>query len=242
MNETSSGFTVYSLELGPMDNFIHIIHDLSTGNAAVVDPAWDVPAILNKLDEHNARLTDVFLTHSHNDHINGLNELLSARPARVHIAADEASFWSNPPTESILHKDGDELLIGDTLVRWLVTPGHTPGSSCFQMGKTLITGDTLFVFGCGRCDLQGGDPVQMFATLQHLKKIIPDDTIVYTGHNYGDRPTSDMALQKEGNPFLHWKDVDAFVRYRMEIHDKVRDTPYGPIDAETLFKTVDQTG
>lgn len=238
MNEKTTGFSVYSLELGPMDNFIHIIHDLKTGHAAVVDPAWDVDAIMAKLDEHDAVLTDVLLTHSHEDHINGLEELLAARPAKVHIAADEASFWINSPVDSILHKDGDELLIGDTRVRWLVTPGHTPGSSCFQMEKTLITGDTLFVFGCGRCDLQGGDPVEMFRTLQHLKTIIPDDTIVYTGHNYGDRPTSDMAIQKDGNPFLHWKDVDAFVKYRMEIHDQIRDTPYGPIDAESLFNSM----
>ncbi len=238
MNEKTTGFSVYSLELGPMDNFIHIIHDLNTGHAAVVDPAWDVDAIMAKLDEHGAVLTDVLLTHSHEDHINGLEELLAARPAKVHIAADEASFWINSPVDSILHKDGDELLIGDTQVRWLLTPGHTPGSSCFQMEKTLITGDTLFVFGCGRCDLQGGDPVEMFRTLQHLKTIIPDDTIVYTGHNYGDRPTSDMAIQKDGNPFLHWKDVDAFVKYRMEIHDRVRDTPYGPIDAESLFNSM----
>ncbi len=235
MSQEQPGFEVYSLELGPMDNFIHIIHDLYTNKAAVVDPAWDVQAIVAELNAKGAQLSDIFLTHSHSDHINGLQELLAIHPARVHISEHEASFWSNTPVDAILHKDEDELFIGDTRVRWLLTPGHTPGSSCFLMGNTLITGDTLFIFGCGRCDLQGGDPVQMYHTLQELKKVIPDDTIVYTGHNYGDRPTSTMEVQKEGNPFLHWRDVDAFVRYRMEIHDKVRDTPYGPITAEQLL-------
>ncbi len=231
-----TGFAVYSLELGPMDNFIHIIHDLNTNKAAVVDPAWNVQAIRDKLVEHNAVLSDVLLTHSHHDHINGLDELLTDNNAKVHIAIDESSFWSNSPVDAILHKDGDELFIGDTQVKWLVTPGHTPGSSCFQMDKTLITGDTLFIFGCGRCDMEGGDPVQMYDTLQALKKIIPDDTIVYTGHNYGDRPTSTMSVQKDGNPFLHWKDVDAFIQYRMVEHDKIRDTPYSPITAQELLQ------
>ncbi len=235
MSIDNKGFEIHSLELGPMDNFIHIIRDLNTNKAAVIDPAWDVAAISAELSKHQAILSDIFLTHSHVDHINGLQELLAIHPATVHIAAEEASFWANTPHEAILHKDGDQLVIGDTSVKWLVTPGHTPGSSCFMLDKTLITGDTLFIFGCGRCDLRGGDPVQMYQTLQALKAVIPDDTLVYTGHNYGDRPTSTMSLQKNGNPFLHWKDVDAFVYYRMEEHDKIRDTPYGPITADELF-------
>ncbi len=235
MTKENQSFNIISLELGPMDNFIHIIHDLTTNNAAVVDPAWDVNAITKTLNKHKTTLTDVLITHSHADHINGLKELLSTNPANVHIAHKEASFWRNCPHDAILHKDGDLLSIGDTQLKWLITPGHTPGSSCFLMDKTLVTGDTLFVFGCGRCDLQGGDPVEMYATLQEMKKIIPDDTIVYAGHNYGDRPTSSMAIQKEGNPFLHWRDVDAFVHYRMIEHDNIRDTPYGPITAKELL-------
>ncbi|MDO6462271.1 MBL fold metallo-hydrolase [Granulosicoccaceae sp. 1_MG-2023] len=234
MRKTDGPYTIDSLELGPMDNFIHIIADNSTGSAAVVDPAWDIPAIIARLEALQLTLSDILLTHSHADHINGLEELLAYRSVPVHISAEEAGFWPDCPADVVRHQDGEAFKVGQLQGTWLVTPGHTPGSSCFLFDGALLTGDTLFIFGCGRCDLHGGDPLQMYASLQRLKDIVPPQTRVYAGHNYGDRPSTDMALQTEANPFLYWHEVDDFVRYRMEIHDKVRDTPYGPETAEAL--------
>ena len=111
----------------------------------------------------------------------------------------------------------------------LLTPGHTPGSACYQLGDDLITGDTMFVFGCGRCDLSGGDPEVMYDTLQRMGRDLPGNTIILPGHNYSIIPSSSMTEQLEGNPFLHFHDKDAFVEYRMHIHDKTRDAPYQPV-------------
>ena len=89
-----------------------------------------------------------------------------------------------------------------------------------------MTGDTLFVFGCGRCDLRGGDPEQMYHTLRRLGERLPEGTLIRPGHNYGITPTSTMADQLAGNPFLHFDECPGFVEYRMHLHD--REEPYRP--------------
>ena len=116
--------------------------------------------------------------------------------------------------------------MGETEIEILHTPGHTPGSACYRVGDQVLTGDTLFVFGCGRCDLRGGDPEQMYQSLRRLGERLPGGTLVRPGHNYGITPTSTMAEQLAGNPFLHFDDGPAFVEYRMHLHD--REEPYRP--------------
>lgn len=238
MSDETHGFVIDTLELGPMDNFIYILHDRATSKAAVIDPAWDVPAIRAALAARNAELSDILITHSHPDHVNGLDELLSHHPVPVHVSALEADFWPDCPKDAILHNEGDETTLGETTLRWLITPGHTPGSACLLLDKTLIAADTLFIYGCGRCDLPGGDPSQLFASLQRLKNTVDDDIRIYPGHNYGSAPYTDMRAQKDGNPFLHWSNVESFVEYRMRVHDQMRDIPYGPVKAEDLFRAI----
>jgi hydroxyacylglutathione hydrolase len=116
----------------------------------------------------------------------------------------------------------------------LHTPGHTPGSACYQIENELITGDTLFVFGCGRCDLQGGNPQQMFNTLKDMKQRLADDMVIHPGHNYSEKETATMAEQFEGNPFMHFEDEDSFVNYRLHVHDKTREEPYGPLTRQQM--------
>ena len=233
MNDANA-YRIHSLELGPMENFIYLIVDTASGRAAVVDPAWDVAAILAEAERLGATISDVLLTHSHHDHINGLRELREHCDVAVHIGTAEADFWAEVPADARRHADGDLIALGATSIRWLHTPGHTPGSACLRVGDDLIAGDTLFVYGCGRCDLAGGDPAQMFVTLQRMKSELPDDIRIYPGHNYSHWETSSMAEQRAGNPFLHWDQVEAFSRYRMETHDRVRDTPYEPVSRADL--------
>jgi hydroxyacylglutathione hydrolase len=225
----SAPFSIHARELGPMENFIYLIEDRSSGRAAVVDPAWDVPAILALARESGVRISDILLTHSHHDHINGIEQVLKACDAQLHLLKSEAQFWGTDLALPSLHHGGDIIELGDTPIEVLHTPGHTPGSACYRIGNQLISGDTLFVFGCGRCDLRGGDPEQMFHTLKSLAARLPDDTVILPGHNYAEKPTSSLAEQKEGNPFLHFDQLDRFVRYRMLYHDRHRDEPYGPV-------------
>ena len=221
-------FRIDALELGPMENFIYLITDLATARAAVVDPAWDVPAILQLAEQRGVVISDILLTHSHFDHINGLEQLLEVHDAQLHLLKPEAEFWGQQPGLPTLHHGGDRLALGKTEIEILHTPGHTPGSACYQVQDQLITGDTLFVWGCGRCDLAGGDPEQMYDTLRKLAAL-PGDIVTLPGHNYADKPAATLAEQKEGNPFLHCPDKPHFVEYRMHVHDKVRHDPYHPV-------------
>ena len=222
-------FVIHALELGPMENFVYLVEDRASGRAAVVDPAWDVSRVIALARQHGVRITDVLLTHSHHDHVNGVSEVLAEYDAQLHLLKDEARFWGAELEVPSLHHGGDRIALGDTQIEVLHTPGHTPGSACYRVGDSLIAGDTLFVFGCGRCDLRGGDPEQMFHTLGDLRRNLPADTIILPGHNYAEKPVSTLAEQIDGNPFMHFDDVGRFVRYRMHYHDGHRHEPYGPV-------------
>ncbi len=218
-------YRIDALELGPMENFIYLLTDKKSGRSAVVDPAWDVPEILQLARQRGVPITDILLTHSHHDHINGIEQILQHYDAQLHLLKPEAEFWGQTPGRPTLHHGGDIIRLGHSEIRVLHTPGHTPGSACYQLGDHLITGDTLFVWGCGRCDLGGGDPEIMFETLKKLATL-PGSTVTLPGHNYSDQPTATLHEQCEGNPFLHFDDKKDFVEYRMHIHDRVRHDPY----------------
>lgn len=222
------GYKIHALALGPMENFIYLIHDQTSGRAAVVDPAWDVSAIQSLANAEGMRITDILLTHSHHDHINGVDELLRDHDAETHLLKPEASFWGHPLVRPHLHHGGDAIQLGSTRIDVLHTPGHTPGSACYHLGDDLITGDTLFVFGCGRCDMKGGDPEAMFHTLRHLREDLPPDTCIHPGHNYAEKTSTTMDEQARCNPFMHFNEVDHFVHYRQHEHDRIRSTPYPP--------------
>lgn len=229
-------YSITTMELGPMENFIYLITDLATRKTAVVDPAWEANKIIAAAERENLQITDILLTHSHNDHINGVEEILNQYDSELHLLKAEAEFWQAKLEKPSIHHGGDSICLGDTAIKILHTPGHTPGSACYQLDGDIITGDTLFVFGCGRCDLQGGDPEQMFDTLKKMKSQLPLDTVIFPGHNYAEKSTSTMEEQTEGNPFMHFEDSNQFVEYRMHTHDMVRSTPYHPIQINDLLK------
>lgn len=232
-------YSIHALELGPMENFVYLLHDNNSDTAAIVDPAWDVEAMLSLADDKGIRITDILLTHSHHDHVNGIETVLEHTDAQIHLLKEEARFWGKNLAQPKLHHGGDSIEIGQTAIEILHTPGHTPGSACFHLGDDLIAGDTLFVFGCGRCDLQGGDPEQMFTTLKRIKTELPADTVLHPGHNYSPaHPTSTMAAQCDGNPFLHFDRPDDFVEYRMHVHDRIRDTPYEAVSKQQAQESI----
>jgi len=231
---SESSFRVHAMELGPMENFVYLVEDIASRRCAVVDPAWEVERIIDRARELELDITDILLTHSHHDHINGIEGVLEQASAEVHLLKPEYEFWQHELEKPSLHHGGDELRLGDTLITMLHTPGHTPGSACYRLGNEIITGDTLFVFGCGRCDLQGGSPEDMFETLKNMKQRLPQDMLIHPGHNYSIKPTSTLGEEIEGNPFMHYDDEEAFVNYRLHVHDRTRDEPYAAVSREQL--------
>jgi hydroxyacylglutathione hydrolase len=213
-------------EIGPMANFIYLLGCPETKEAAVVDPAWDVPTILRMARESDLRITRILATHGHPDHINGLEELLEATDATVYMHADEVNYVKEVAalfqiridflnTRSANFKavaDGDELRIGNLAVRFLHTPGHTPGSQCFLVENSLVSGDTLFINACGRVDLPGGDPERMWWSLNRKLAALDDYTILLPGHHYSDRLTSTIGEQKQSNPYMQYTSLSQFLR------------------------------
>jgi hydroxyacylglutathione hydrolase len=210
-----------------MANYIYLIGCSESREAAVVDPAWDVPAILHLAAENDLKIKHILVTHGHPDHVNGLSELLEASDARVYLHADEVDYMRevarifSMSVEFMVErsssfqavKEGDVIPVGKLDVQVLHTPGHTPGSQCFLVnGKNLLSGDTLFIDSCGRVDLPGSDPEKMWWSLNHRLATVDDDATLYPGHNYADRPTDTMGGQRRTNPTMKFRSVESFVR------------------------------
>lgn len=201
-----------SLDIGPMGNLIYFVGDPNTRNVAVVDPAWDKKTILEESARNGWRISTVLLTHGHFDHVNALNDLLNTVSVPVYISRHEAKFHMPDCPNLRLTSDGDIIRIGELTIECLHTPGHTPGCQCYRLGKILLTGDTLFVDGCGRCDLPGGDAQAMYQSLTRLRSL-PDDTVIYPGHGYGPQSFDTLANQKKTNPFLQFRDEQSLLDY-----------------------------
>ncbi|RJQ80664.1 MBL fold metallo-hydrolase [Amycolatopsis panacis] len=194
-----------------MRNFAYLVGDRETGEAVVVDPAYAVRDLLALLEADGMRLTGAIATHYHADHVGGdlmgiplpgIAELLAEAPVPVHVNAVERE-WVGRVTgvsEADLrgHEHDDVLSVGSIDIRLLHTPGHTQGSQCLLVGDRLITGDTLFLEGCGRTDLPGGDSDEIFRSLQGLAGL-PGDPVVYPGHQYSPEPSAALSRVKAAN-------------------------------------------
>ncbi len=229
MQQQKQTYTIKAFDIGPMQNLIYVITDNDTKESAIVDPAWDMTEIYEYLNNNNLVLKKILLTHSHNDHVNAVDEVLEKFDTQIHINKKEKVFWAKDYDNFSINYGGDIIYLGETQIKSLHTPGHTPGSTCYYIGNNLIAGDTLFVFGCGRCDLHGGNPEEMYHTLQDIKSNLDSETIILPGHNYSIKKQSSLKEEINGNPFLHFNNIDRFIEYRMTLHDKVRHSPYSPI-------------
>lgn len=211
-----SSFIIKQKQVGPMENFVYLIGDTKTKHAAIVDPGWDAEAILKLARENGYQITDILISHTHFDHVNALSELLKETDAKVHVHKSEAQYLQKTAASNIhAVSAGDILELGNTKIQFIHTPGHTPGSQCFHVEDNLISGDTLFIKGCGRCDLPGGNPEQMYESLHQTLMKLKDETILYPGHNYAEKTSSTMGEEKKENPYLVKESLQEFLRYRM---------------------------
>jgi len=209
------------IEMGPMQNFVYLIGSTETRKVAVVDAAWEIDRILRIAAEDEMEITHTFVTHTHPDHvggkfanveIEGVTELLSRCKAKVVVHKAEAEFLKAlSPSDIIKAESGDKIDVGGVEVQLLHTPGHTPGSQCFLVDNRIVSGDTLFIGACGRVDLPGSNPEQMYYSLTQKLMALPDGMILFPGHNYSATPTSTMGEQKKTNPYLRFTSLKQFL-------------------------------
>jgi glyoxylase-like metal-dependent hydrolase (beta-lactamase superfamily II) len=195
-----------------MVNFVYLIGDRETGEAVVVDPAYGIKDLLGILDEDGMELVGALATHYHPDHVGGdmmgysiagVNELLRLRPVPIHVQADEAEWVKRvtgaDDTDLVTHVSSDIVQVGAIPIELIHTPGHTPGSQCFLVDNRLVAGDTLFLEGCGRTDLPGGDPRALYESVTQKLAKVPDDATLFPGHLYSAEPSQSMGETRQFN-------------------------------------------
>ena len=194
---------------GTMGVNTYVVGDESTGKAFIVDPGGFNKETVNWLNDNGFKLEYIILTHGHGDHIGGVKKYMEMFPGVKLVAGEhEKELLASPMmnasreicgesimlTADIWVHEGDTLKVGDIELRFMHTPGHTPGSVCYQHEKTLFCGDTLFYQGYGRVDLAGGNSLQMALSLKRLLKL-PGDVICYPGHGMKTK----IAWEREAN-------------------------------------------
>lgn len=209
---------------GQMRNFAYLIGDREAKQCLVVDPAWDVPGLFDVARADGMEITGALATHYHPDHVGGelfgfrvqgLASVQEAKGVKVHCHRDEAEgirqVTGLSQSDLEIHGGGDFVEVGAVRVQLLHTPGHTPGSQCFLVDGRLVAGDTLFVDGCGRVDLPGGDPEEMYRTLTQRLATLPADTVLYPGHDYGSVPSRTLGEEREESYYLQPRSLEEWL-------------------------------
>ncbi len=212
------------VEMGPMANYVYLIGDPATHKAAVVDPAWEVGRVIELANREGYEIDKILITHYHPDHlggsmmghsIEGAADLLAKVKAKVYLnkhEAEGARKVAGLSDSDIVKVDaGDVFKLGELEIKFLHTPGHTPGSQCFLVDGNLVSGDTLFVNSCGRVDLPGSDPEAMYYSLNQTLRNLDDSTVVYPGHAYSSEPSSTIGKQKRTNMYMRFANLDDFL-------------------------------
>jgi len=207
-----------------MANHVYAIGDAETRECVLVDPTYDVAGLVDLAAAEGMRVVGVLATHYHPDHvggrmmghsIEGAAELVGATGVPVHVHADEAPWVVRTSglsgSDLVQHRSGDVVTVGTVRIDLLHTPGHTPGSQCFLVDGRLVAGDTLFLDGCGRTDLPGGDPSLLYESLGVLASL-PDDTVVFPGHHYSADDSSPLGSVKSRNMVFKPRTAEEWLR------------------------------
>ena len=207
-----------------MVNFSYLIGDKASRQAVIVDPAYGIEDLLDRLAEDDMALAGVLVTHYHQDHvggdlmghpIEGITDLLKRVDVPIHVQKDEAfgvvRTTGVDDDNLVKHASGDAVEVGSVSIELLHTPGHTPGSQCFLVENRLVAGDTLFLEGCGRTDLPGGDPVAMYESLTQRLAHVPDDAVLFPGHMYAPLPSASMGATRQANYVFRPQSVEQWL-------------------------------
>ena len=201
--------TIKQIKVG-FDNFCYIIFCPKKMKAAIVDPGYDFSNIIDLISKNNLILEYIIATHYHSDHTGCIHQIKKSYLNSKIIASEKDGSLLDTQVDIIV-LDNDNIKLGDVNLKFILTPGHTPGGICIIVdNEAILTGDTLFIGDCGRTDLTGGNIIQMFKTLQEKILPLPDHLIVYPGHDYGDKPFGKLGNQKRTNKTLLAKNFKEF--------------------------------
>ncbi|MGC8965462.1 MAG: MBL fold metallo-hydrolase [Caldimicrobium sp.] len=210
---------IETLIVGPLQVCCYIVYDEETLEAVIIDPGDNDPRIVERIEKLGLRPKYILGTHAHPDHILGADYLRKVYRIPFLLHREDEKFFREPenfltfklwgfpenPQADAVFEDGTLLKFGNLNLRVIHTPGHSPGSACFYNEKegVIFTGDTLFVEGIGRADLPGGSYKLLIESIQEKLFALPEETVIYPGHDYGPKPTSTIGHEKRFNPFLN---------------------------------------
>jgi glyoxylase-like metal-dependent hydrolase (beta-lactamase superfamily II) len=195
----------------------YLVSCRETGEGVVIDPGGEPDRILAAIQAAGLTIKYIINTHGHADHLLANQQLREALNVPVCIHEADDAFFARPDIKKISAKelglsvhgradirlrDGDLLTIGRLEIRVIHTPGHSPGSVCFLVAGNLFTGDTLFVGDVGRSDLTGGSFAALLQSIKERIIVLPPETVVHPGHDYGETPTSTLAWELRENPYI----------------------------------------
>ncbi len=202
-------------EVGRFAVFAYLLGSETTGEALVVDPAAEGDRIVKEAEKNKLTIKYIVNTHSHVDHVMGNKRMKELTGAEIIIHEKEAAGLghqaaylmsmfgaeASPPAD-ITVRENDLITVGDVSLKVLHTPGHSPGSMCLYTEGLVFTGDTLFVGGVGRTDLDGGSWQTLVSSIRTKLFTLPLSTVVLPGHNYGDATKSTIGMEKVHNPYV----------------------------------------
>lgn len=217
MQEKTAKVEVIRVVTGEYKVNTYLVYCQRTRYGVIIDPGGSTEIILAEICNHNLSVEFILNTHGHADHGLANKEIQSTLDVPVYLHTDDDVFFADPdiriraaqelglPIEGkadVRLSDGDMLKVGQVELNVIHTPGHSPGSVCFLVGDNLFTGDTMFVGDVGRTDLVGGSFETLLKSIKERILPLPDDTIIWPGHDYGEMPTSTLAWEKKENPYI----------------------------------------
>lgn len=207
---------VKQYEVGNFAVFCYLIGDEESQEGLFIDPADDAKTLLAEAKSHGLnRIRYIVNTHSHIDHIMGNAEMAKKTGAKILIHEEDAAALirtppymlemfratASPPADSVV-REGDVIQVGNVKLKVIHTPGHSAGGICLYLDGMVFTGDTLFVGSVGRTDFPGSSWEVLEASIRQKLYVLPGETVVFPGHNYGSAPTTTIQYERRHNPFV----------------------------------------
>jgi len=197
---------VFQIPVGNMQNFAYLVEDEKSKEALAIDSGWETEPMVKRASEEGMRVKYVCATHGHFDHVETIDRLAGE------LGAATVAFERSEVRPNLSVRDGDVLELGESEVKVIHTPGHTEDSVCYYDGLDLFTGDTLFIEAWGRTDLPGGSDAELYSSLHEIIMALPDATVVYPGHDYGEVPFRTLGEEARKNAAMRARTLAEFLR------------------------------